>query len=133
MSEQLAIDEIVLKVPACAAYARIIRVGAAALGLRQGMSFTEIDELRAAIDAAMTLLLAEPADETAAISCRFRTSPGCLELEASRTDGASVDAPAVARFKEAVSRSNLTAAVDADRGLLHLSKRRGQQGPSGAL
>ena len=132
MSEQLAIDEIVLRVPACAAYARIVRVGAAALGLRQGMSFTEIDELRAAIDAAMTLLLAEPADKTAAISCRFRTSPGGLELEASRTDGASVDAPAVARFEEAVSRSNLTAAVDADRGLLHLSKRRGQQDPSGA-
>ena len=132
MSEQLAIDAIVLKVPAYAAYARIIRVGAAALGLRQGMSFTEIDELRAAIDAAMTLLLAEPADETAAISFRFRTSPGCLELEASRTDGASVDAPAVARFEEAVSGSNLTAAVDADRGLLHLSKRRGQQDPSGS-
>ena len=124
MSEELSSDEIILKVPACADHARIVRVGAAALALRQGMSFTEIDQLRAAIDEAMTLLLHRSADDTTDttdILCRFRTAPGRLELEASRTDGATVAAPAVERFNEAVSRSNLTADVDADRGLLRIS------------
>ena len=113
MSNKLASDEIILRVPACATHARIVRVGAAALALRQGMSFTEIDQLRAAIEPS--------ADDTTAILCRFRTAPGSLELEASRTDGAAVAAPAAERFNEAVSSSNLTAAVDADRGLLRLS------------
>ena len=121
MSNKLASDEIILRVPACATHARIVRVGAAALALRQGMSFTEIDQLRAAIDEAMPLLLEPSADDTTAILCRFRTAPGSLELEASRTDGAAVAAAAAERFNEAVSSSNLTAAVDADRGLLRLS------------
>ena len=122
MSEALAIDEIVLKVPASAAYARVVRVGAAAVALRQGMSFTEIDELRAAIDEATELLLEQPAADDAAIEFVFRAHRGCLEVEARRTDEASVAATAAARFKKAVGASNVTVTVESDRGWLLMRK-----------
>ena len=121
-------DEIVLKVPASAVYARVVRVGAAAVALRQGMSFTEIDELRAAIDEAIELLLEQPADDDAAIECVFRAHRGCLEVEARRTDEASVAATAAARFKKAVDASNITATVESDRGWLLMRKPVGRPG-----
>ena len=122
MSEALAIDEIVLKVPASAAYARVVRVGAAAVALRQGMTFTEIDELRAAIDEATALLLEQPAADDAAIEFVFRAHRGCLEVEARRTDEAGVAATAAARFKKAVGASNVTVTVESNRGWLLMRK-----------
>ena len=68
VSEALA-DEIVLRVPASVGHARVVRVGAAAVALRQGMSFTEIDELRSAVDQATELLLEQPAADDASIEC----------------------------------------------------------------
>ena len=128
MSEALAIDEIVLKVPASAAYARVVRVGAAAVALRQGMSFTEIDELRAAIDEATELLLEQPGADDAAIEFVFRAHRGCLEVEARRTDEASVAATAAARFEKAVRASNVTVTVESDRGWLLMRKPVGHPG-----
>ena len=122
MSEALAIDEIVLRVPASVDYARVVRVGAAAVALRQGMSFTEIDELRAAMDEATELLLAQPAADGASIECVFRANGGCLEVEARRTDEASVAATDAARFKKVVDASNVTATVESDRGWLLMRK-----------
>lgn len=122
MSEPLSIDEIVLKVPASADYARVVRVGAAAVALRQGMSFTEIDELRAAVDEATVLLLGQPGSSDAAIECVFRTADHCLEVEARRTDGASVTAAAADRFKSVVDAASVTATVDPDRGWLLMHK-----------
>ena len=128
MSEGLAIDEIVLKVPASVDYARIVRVGAAAVALRQGMSFTEIDELRAAMDEATELLLEQPAAGGAAIECLFRAGGGCLEVEARRTDEAGVAATSAARFKKVVDASNVTAMVEPDRGWLLMRKPLGRPG-----
>ena len=128
MSEPLAIDEIVLRVPVSAAYARIVRVGAAAVALRQGMSFTEIDELRAAIDEATNLLLAPPAADGAAIVCVLRAHGGCLEVEAGRTDEASVAATDAARFSKAVGAANVTATVESERGRLLMRKDIGRPG-----
>lgn len=128
MSEALAIDEIVLRVPASADYARVVRVGAAAVALRQGMSFTEIDELRAAMDEATELLLAQPAAGDAAIECVFRANGGYLEVEARRTDEARVAATAAARFKKTVDASNVTATVESDRGRLRMRKPVGRPG-----
>ena len=128
MSEALAIDEIVLKVPASAAYARIVRVGVAAMALRQGMSFTEIDELRAAIDEAAELLLSAPADPDAAIVCVLRAQGGCLEVEAGRTDGAGVAATDAARFSKAAGASNVTATVESETGRLSMRKDIGRPG-----
>lgn len=127
MSETLA-DEIVLRVPASVDYARVVRVGAAAVALRQGMSFTEIDELRSAVDQATELLLQQPAAEDASIECVFRTQGRLLEIEARRTDEAGVAATAAARFKKAVDASNVTATVASDRGWLLMRKPVGQPG-----
>ena len=118
VSDALAIDEIVLKVPATAACGRIVRVGAAAVALRQGMSFTEIDELRAAMDQATALLLTPPAGPDATIVCVLRTQGGRLEVDLERTDGASVPATDAARFKKAADASNVTATVESERGRL---------------
>ena len=122
MSEALAIDEIVLRVPASADHAPVVRVGAAAVALRQGMSFPEIDELRAAVDEATRLLLEQPAPDGAAIEYVFRAGGGCLEVEAQRTDGAGVAATAASRFKRATIASNVTATVESDRGRLLMRK-----------
>lgn len=127
MSEALA-DEIVLRVPVSVAYARVVRVGAAAVALRQGMSFTEIDELRSAVDQATELLLEQPATEDARIECVFRAHGGCLEVEARRTDEAGVAAAAAVRFKKAVDASNATATVEPDRGWLLIRKPVGHPG-----
>ena len=127
VSEALA-DEIVLRVPASIDYARVVRVGAAAVALRQGMSFTEIDELRSAMDQATELLLEQPAAEDASIECVFRTQGGCLEVEARRTDEASVAVTAAARFKKAVDASNVTATVESNRGRLLMRKPVGRPG-----
>ncbi len=127
VSEALA-DEIVLRVPASIDHARILRVGAAAVALRQGMSFTEIDELRSAIDRATELLLERPVAEDASIECVFRAQGGCLEVEARRTDEARVAATATARFKKAVDASNVTATVESDRGRLLMRKPVGRPG-----
>ena len=128
MSEALAADEIVLKVPASAAYARVVRVGAAAVALRHGLSFTEIDELRAAVDQATELLLRHPASDGAAIECVFRGLPERLEVEAYRTDEATVAATDAARFSRAVNASDVTATVESERGRLLIRKDIGRPG-----
>ncbi len=128
MSDALAIDEIVLKVPATAACGRIVRVGAAAVALRQGMSFTEIDELRAAMDQATELLLAPPPGPDATIVCVLRTQGSSFEVDLARTDGASVGTGDAARFKKAADASNVTATVESERGRLLMRKVIGRPG-----
>ena len=59
--------------PARPSYGRVVRVGAAALVLRQGMSFAEIDDVRLAIDESMILLL-DGTDGEGVIDCVFRLS-----------------------------------------------------------
>ncbi|NDH75559.1 MAG: hypothetical protein EBY52_02160, partial [Actinobacteria bacterium] len=46
-------DEVLLRIPARPEYGRVVRVGGAALGMRQGLSFADIDELRLAVDEAV--------------------------------------------------------------------------------
>ena len=128
MSDAPAVDEVVLTVPASAACARIVRVGAAAVALRQGMSFAEIDELRAAIDEATELLLAQPASDGAAIECVFRAQRGWLEVEARRTDGAGLAETAAARFAKSVGAADMTATVESEQGRLLLRKQIGRPG-----
>jgi hypothetical protein len=94
-------DEVLLRVPARSEYGRIVRVGAAALGLRQGMSFSEIDDLRLAIDEAVILLLdgIEGGEQTEQeIRVVFRIDRGALELHAERSVEAALDNAAVHRF-----------------------------------
>ena len=93
-----AAEEIVLRVPALASYGKVVRVGAAALALRQGMSFSEIDDVRLAIDEAMILLL-DGAGGEGVIDCIFRMADGRFELEASSTADHSIGPEAIDRFE----------------------------------
>ena len=128
MSETPPVDEIVLTVPASSDYARVVRVGAAAVALRQGMSFTEIDELRAAVDQATELLLEQPADDGATIECVFRVYRGRLEIAVRRSDHVAVAATAAARFAKTVGAAGVSASVESERGLLVLRKDVGHSG-----
>ena len=110
---ETASDDILLRVPARSPYARVVRVGAAALALRQGMGFGEIDDLRLAIDEAMIVLLDGVGDNSSAdINIVFRITEGRFELEASRSEGEDVSYAAVQRF-DAIA-SNLVDDYDID-------------------
>lgn len=102
MSEAPERDEIVLCVPASVEYARIVRVGAAAIALRQGLSFAEIDLLRGAVDTAMLALLDYPAESGAAVACVFYAGGATLQLELRRSDQALMTDAALARLDQAV-------------------------------
>jgi anti-sigma regulatory factor (Ser/Thr protein kinase) len=92
-------SEVLLRIPARAPFARLVRVGAAALALRQGMGFGDIDDLRLAIDEAMIVLL-DGLEETHAVDIQvvFRIADRRFELEATRGNGITVSDAAVHRF-----------------------------------
>ena len=94
-------DEVLLRVPARPEFGRIVRVGGAALGIRQGLSFTEIDELRLAIDEAVILLLdGAPTGGDGELAATFRFDGERLELEFRGTEGGALSDAAVDRFDE---------------------------------
>ncbi|MEM9467177.1 MAG: hypothetical protein AAGA90_17525 [Actinomycetota bacterium] len=94
-----ASDEVHLSVPARPEFGRIVRVGGAALGLRQGLSFTEIDELRLAIDEAVILLL-DGSSGDGEIEAEFRFDGDRLELEIRGGAADLLSDAAVGRFDE---------------------------------
>jgi hypothetical protein len=93
------IEEVLLRVPARPEFGRIVRVGGAALGLRQGLSFTEIDELRLAIDEAVILLLDQASDDRE-IEAAFRFLGDHLELEMHTEATEQLSDAAIDRFDE---------------------------------
>ena len=114
-------DEVLLRLPARADYGRIVRVGAAALGIRQGLSFSEIDDLRLAIDEAVILVLgAAPTD--AEIWAVFRFDDGCLELELACDDASDLSGDSIDRFQRATEELIDEYAIDAARAWLRLRK-----------
>ncbi len=118
-------DEVLLRVPARSEYGRIVRVGAAALGLWQGMSFAEIDDLRLAIDEAIILLLdgIEGGEDTEhEIHVVFRIDEGALELHAERSSEEALGDAAVHRFDAITSGLIDDYDLDLDRGWLRLRK-----------
>jgi hypothetical protein len=90
-------SEILLKVPARSPYARVVRVAAAALALRHGHGFGEIDDLRLVIDETMIALLESESDD-AEIVVVFAVDNDEIELTASRSDGHAMSADACHRF-----------------------------------
>lgn len=115
-------EEIVLRVPARAAYARIVRIGAAAIALRVGMTFTEIDDLRLAIDEAMIALLDGDGRTEGDLQVIYRVSAGRFELEASRDDGGAVSGDAIDRFDEIAATLVDDYDIDTARGWLRIRK-----------
>lgn len=113
-------DEIRLVIPAQPEYGRIARITASSLALRLGFGFTEIEDLRLAVDE-MIILLLRPEGETGTISLTFRVVPDGLEVdcEATAATGAD-DAGARARFEELVDGIVDEHGVDADQRAVHL-------------
>lgn len=114
-------DEVHLRVPARPEFGRIVRVGGAALGLRQGLSFTEIDELRLAIDEAVILLLDGGSVEHDLIAA-FRFEDDRLELEIHGADFAPLSEAAVNRFDEICGPLIDDYDIDPERAWLRLRK-----------
>ena len=121
-------EEIVLRIPARPPYGRVVRVGAAALALRQGMSFAEIDDVRLAIGESMILLL-EGANGKSEIDCVFRMVDGLFELEASNTGDSSISPEAINRFEELAAGLLDDYDVDPDRAWLRIRKNREEDAP----
>ena len=116
-----AIEGVHLRVPARPEYGRIVRVGGAALGLRQGLSFTEIDELRLAIGEAVILLL-DRASGDGEIDAAFRFDGDRLELEIQTADAGSLSDAAVDRFDEICGPLIDDYDIDPERAWLRLRK-----------
>ena len=102
MSQAHAADEILLRVPARVAYARVVRDGIAALADRRGFSESQIEDLAAAGEEAVALLMEADGrgrtDEEAAVECVFRLKDGGLEIEAIRSDRSPLPPGASDRF-----------------------------------
>ena len=123
MTTPPATEEIVLRVPARPPYAKVVRVGAAALALRQGMSFSEIDDVRLAIDEAMILLLGGGAGD-GEIDCVFRMVDDRFELEASNTGEHEIGPDAINRFEGHAADLLDDYDVDPEHGWLRIRKNR---------
>lgn len=116
-------DEVLLRIPAQPEYGRIVRVGGAALGIRQGLSFAEIDELRLAIDEAVILLLdGSDADDDTELVTTFRFDDGRLEMEMHASSATELRSDAVDRFDEVCSPLIDDYDVDPERAWVRLRK-----------
>lgn len=116
-------DEVFLRIPARPEYGRIVRVGGAALGMRQGLSFAEIDEVRLAVDEAVILLLdGSDADDDGELVATFRFDDGRLEMEMSTGCAHALRGGAVTRFDEVCSPLIDDYDVDPEQGWLRLRK-----------
>lgn len=129
-------EDVLLRIPALAPYAPIVRVVAAAMAVRLGMGFVEINNLRSAIDKAVNLLLdgadaaenttgaprGNPADADPCIDAVFRIVENRLEFEANRTDPTGVSETALRLFDDATRELVDELRVDPDTGAIRLSK-----------
>jgi len=115
-------DEVRLSLPARHQYARVARIAVAALALRLGFSYREVEDLRLAIDESLILLLGEdrPGER---VTIRYGTEHGHVEVDA-ETDFDPVIAPeARERFEALVVDLVDSWRLSDDGRHLHLAKR----------
>lgn len=116
-------SDVLLRVPARAPYARVIRVGAAALALREGLGFAEIDDLRLAIDEAMIALLDGLGDATEVeLEVIFRVGEGRIDLHAGLMPAQAVSDTAVHRFDALAGGLVDDYDIDPERGWVRMQK-----------
>ncbi len=117
-------DEVVLELPAQAEYGRIARITASNLALRLGFSFTDIEDLRIAIDE-MIILLLRPEGKAGAIRICFRVGVDRLGIDAVTTAGQDQpwsDQGATARFDEIVTDLVDEHSMEGDGRTVHMAK-----------
>lgn len=95
-------DHVRLSLPARHEYARIARIGMAALALRLGFSYREIEDLRLAVDETLIFLLGadRPGERVTII---FENQPGQVTLTATTSFSTEADDPARERFETLIS------------------------------
>lgn len=91
-------DQIRLSLPARHEYARIARIAVAALALRLGFSYREVEDLRLAIDESLIFLLGtdRPGER---VTIRFGTEQGHVSVRAEAEFATETDAEARERFE----------------------------------
>jgi len=118
-------DVIRLVLPAEPDYGRIARIAASSLALRLGLSFTEIEDLRIAVDETVILLL-RPEGDIGDITLEFTVEPHALVIDAVTTAGTAqhwFDVGALSRFDEIVRDTVDEHEVDEAARHVHLVKR----------
>ncbi len=95
-------DHVRLSLPARHEYARIARIGMAALALRLGFSYREIEDLRLAVDETLIFLLGSdrPGERVTII---FGNQPGQVTLTATTTFSTEADDAARDRFETLIA------------------------------
>ena len=115
-------DHVRLSLPARHEYARIARIGVAALGLRMGFTYREIEDLRLAVDETLIFLLGvdRPGER---ITIRYHATPGQLTLSAIASFPTSADDIARHRFETLVAELVDTWSSDESAGEVTFVKR----------
>lgn len=95
-------DRVRLSLPARHEYARIARIGVAALALRMGFSYREIEDLRLAVDETLIFLLGgdRPGER---ITIEYSVEPEKLTLRAATSFPTEADDDARERFETLVA------------------------------
>lgn len=104
VTDRLDNDEIRLVLPADAGYSRVARVTAAGIGLRLGLRYRDIEDLRIAVDETLILLL-RPEGAAGLVTFLFTIAPDRLIVDAESTAGAGqhwIDQAARSRFEQLV-------------------------------
>lgn len=122
-------DQVRLSLPARHEYARVARIAVAALALRLGFSYREVEDLRLAIDESLILLLGEDRPDER-VTIRFGTDHGVVEVEA-EAEFEPVDDPEARERFEALAGDLVDSWHLSDDGRrLHLAKRHAAAGAS---
>ena len=138
MSQTHAADEILLRVPARAPYARIVRAGIETLAERRGFSENQIKDLGSAAEEAVSLLISangqqqgdkktvidgqQQDSEETVIECVFRLNNDALEIEAAPSNGSPLPPEASNRFSRQASHLVDDCHLDKPAGRIRLRK-----------
>ena len=95
-------DHVRLSLPARHEYARIARIGVAALALRLGFTYREIEDLRLAIDETLIFLLGGDRPEER-VTIRYGTETGVVTLTASASFPTEADDADRERFETLIA------------------------------
>ncbi len=127
MSDNPQDEHVRLSIPARHTYARIARIGVAALALRLGFTYREIEDLRLAVDEALIFLLgSDRPDER--ITIRYGTETGVLTLSATASFTPAPDDDARHRFETLLAELVDAWNLDESTGTVSFTKRHHRPG-----
>ena len=119
-----------MRIPADVAYVSTLRLTAASLGARCGLTVDDIEDLRLAVDEACALLL-PLADAAGTLDARFEVTDGRLAVATSvpAPDGAQPDRSGFAWTVLGALATSVEVAHEAGRATITVTKARGSSSP----